>query len=411
MEAKDARERSRKGKKIVAVYGAGLMQGLALVTFPAASSVFTSRTAYGLTSAEYGVMFLPQTIMAILAALAGGQIERRWGEKRVFLAGLVANVASMAMLVGSRFALGDRPFGFTLLLIATALMGIGFGLTVPAMNTLASGLFPRRVNVALLALNALLGLGTALAPLLVALSLKLGAWWGLPLAVGILLAALLIWSVPLAREAASAPVTSDARASRFWVFIAFALGYGIVETANGNWAIIYMNDVLKAPGGLASLALTAFWGAATAGRVLFGAIARWVPPRTTFRVLPWVIGLAFIAISLVPASSPPLGVVVFGLAGLGCSALLPLTISLGAADASPARLVAAYQIGYGLAAFGIAPLHARVGIGLRTLFGAHCAIALALAGLAAAAVARGKSPAEPRGQARPAIRPSPSGAR
>ena len=62
-------------------------------------------------------------------------------------------------------------------------MGIGFGLTIPVVNSLAASLFPRRVDVAVLALNALLGLGTALAPVFVALFVGLGIWWGLPLTV------------------------------------------------------------------------------------------------------------------------------------------------------------------------------------------------------------------------------------
>ena len=52
----------------------------------------------------------------------------------------------------------------------------------------------------------------------------------------------------------------------------------------------------------------------------------------------------------------------FGLAGFCCSALLPLTISFGQA-AFPAvattvsgGVIAAYQLGYGIAAFGIGPL-------------------------------------------------------
>ena len=152
---------------------------------------------------------------------------------------------------------------------------------------------------------------------------------------------------------------------------------------NGNWAILYMRGVLIASPCLASVALTAFWAAATAGRILFAAIERWLPARTTFRLLPWVIGVALTADpGLAPASSPRLGAVTFGLAGLGCSALLPLTISLGRADAAPGRLVAAYQLGYGLAAFGIAPLHSQAGLGLRALFGGASAVALALAGLA-----------------------------
>lgn len=397
----DAREPSRQGKEIGAVYGAALLQGLALVTFPAASSVFTDRAAYALTNGEYGLMFLPQTLTAIAAALLGGKLEHRWGERRVFLAGLLANLASMSLLVGSRFALGAHDLALTLLLVATALMGVGFGLMVPALNTLASALFPRRVNVAVLALNALLGMGTALAPLLVALFVRLGAWWGLPVAVGTLLAALLVFSVPLPLDAAGAPEASVARSRRFWLFLAFALGYGVVETLNGNWAILYMRDVVKAPAALASVALTAFWASATAGRVLFAAIARWLPARTTFRLLPWVMGLALVAISLVPASSPALGAIAFGLAGLGCSALLPLTISLGGTDARPGQLVAAYQLGYGLAAFGIAPLHAHAGIGLRTLFAGASAVALTLAGLALMLAASRARALPPNGRLRP----------
>ena len=77
-----------------------------------------------------------------------------------------------------------------------------------------------------------------------------------------------------------------------------------------------------------------------------------------------------------------------GLAGLGCSALLPLTISFGqrertAIAASVAGgLIAFYQIGYGIAAFGVGPLHDRVGLSLHAMFGAAAVVALAMAALA-----------------------------
>ena len=60
-------------------------------------------------------------------------------------------------------------------------LGIGFGLTVPALNNLAASFFPAAADRAVLYLNALLGLGTALAPVLVAVFLGIGLWWGLPL--------------------------------------------------------------------------------------------------------------------------------------------------------------------------------------------------------------------------------------
>jgi fucose permease len=380
-------------RDVAAVYSAGLLQGLALVTFPAASGVFTSHAAYALSSTEYGLMFVPQTAMAILAALLGGRLEHRWGEKRAFLVGLAANLASMALLVGSRFLLGAHGVAYPVLLLATALLGIGFGLTVPALNTLAAALFPGKVDAAILALNALLGLGTALAPVLVALFVGLGVWWGLPLTVAVLLAALLLFSAPLPLDSAGAPEAQVARSRRLWLFLAFAFGYGTVETLNGNWAILYMKQVLHAPAALASVALTLFWGAATAGRVLFASIDRWLPARTTFRLLPWVVGVAFVTTSL--SSSPGLGAATFALAGLGCSALLPLMISLGASDASPGKLIAGYQIGYGVAAFGIEPLRAQVGLGMRTLFGGGAVLALVLAGLSLVVVGAGKRRARP----------------
>jgi MFS family permease len=410
----------RSWKQVGAVYAAGLLQGLALVTFPAASAVFTDPHAHGLSNGEYGVMFAPQTVLAVSAALLGGRFARRWGEKRVLLLGLAADLASMALLVSSRFVLGRHSAAFGFLLGATALMGIGFGLTIPVVNALAASLFPRRVDVAVLALNALLGLGTALAPVFIALFVGLGIWWGLPLSVGVLLAALVLWtlSLPLGAEnrdggravtdaGAARETASKSRnvlSRRFWLFAAFALCYGIVETLNGNWAILYMKGVLGARTGLASVALTLFWAAATAGRVLFASIERWLSGPSTFRLLPWVIALAFVATAFVPSSTPGLGAAAFGLAGLGCSALLPLTISLGRPSASPGHLIACYQVGYGLAAFGIGPLRDHAGLGLRPLFGGAAAIALAMAALSAAIVAGRRRTSSNASKSRPRCR-------
>ena len=41
------------------VYAAGLVQGIVLVTFPAASTIFTDPDEYDLSSSQYGAMFLP----------------------------------------------------------------------------------------------------------------------------------------------------------------------------------------------------------------------------------------------------------------------------------------------------------------------------------------------------------------
>ena len=75
-------------------------------------------------------MFLPQVVTAITASLLGGRLAGRLGSKRVYLAGLLANLASMALLIVSAFVAGD-PVAYGLLLAATACLGAGFGLTAP----------------------------------------------------------------------------------------------------------------------------------------------------------------------------------------------------------------------------------------------------------------------------------------
>src|SRR5215475_10745406 len=184
--------------EIGVVYGAAVVQGLALVTFPAATSVFTSPDGFGFDSTRYGTMFVPQVALAICAAALGPRLARRWSLRRVLLAGLVGDVLSMALLALSRSLIGAPDAAFGLLLVATAALGFGFGATVMALNTYAEAFFPERTDRAVLALNALLGLGTALAPVLVAIVVGLGVWWLLPVVVACIM--MLIFGIGLSES-------------------------------------------------------------------------------------------------------------------------------------------------------------------------------------------------------------------
>src|SRR4029077_10098315 len=59
------------------INAAGLAQGIVLVTFPAASTIFTDTSEYGLSSTQYGAMFLPQVALAIAASLLGAGLAGR----------------------------------------------------------------------------------------------------------------------------------------------------------------------------------------------------------------------------------------------------------------------------------------------------------------------------------------------
>jgi fucose permease len=389
--------------EIATVYIAGVIQGLALVTFPAASTVFTSPQHYGLSSTQYGGLFVPQAITAISASLLGAGLIRRLGIKRIYLLGLIADLVSMALLFSSQFFVSNGGGAYGMLLLATASLGIGFGLTVPALNTFTAAFFPQRIDSAVLVLNALLGLGTVLAPVFVTVFIGLGLWWGLPLLAVILLLALLLFSLSLPLQAetdrtAQSQKGKTALPARFWIFAAFALLYGICETMNGNWATLYMSQSLGATSAAASFALMAFWGMATIGRVLFAAIAKHFSPNRTYRLLPFVIALGFVVIAYLPIGNSFLGILAFALTGLGCSALLPLTISFGQEEmktiaASVAGgMIAFYQMGYGIAAFGVGPLEDYAGLSLNSLFGFAAVVALILTSLSFFVTLHGSAP-------------------
>jgi fucose permease len=267
-----------------------------------------------------------------------------------------------------------------------------------ALNTYAETFFPASADRAVLVLNALLGLGTALAPVLVALVVHLGAWWLLPVVMAGVLA--LLFGVALTqplRVSDGVAGSADARPlgwqdlpHRFWLYAIAVFLYGIVETLNGNWAVLYLSAERGASARTASFALTAFWVMVTLGRVLIAVISRRVPARWIYVALPILLVAIFQMVSRV--QSPSEGIVAFGFAGLACSALLPLSISLGGTEfprlsaVLAGELIAFYQLGYGVAAFGIGPLRDWIGLPFHTIFAAASIIAGLLAVFAFLAV-------------------------
>ena len=369
------------------VYIAAVVQGLALVTFPAASSIFTTPDGFGFDSTRYGALFLPQVLLAILASAFAPRLARRWSLRRVLLAGLAGDIVSMTLLALSRLLLGMPDMAFGLLLLATGALGLGFGATVMALNTYAEAFFPKRADRAVLALNALLGLGTALAPVLVAIVVALGAWWLLPVVVACI--AVLLFGVayahPLRLHVGNADADRPTSLNwidlprRFWLYAAAVFVYGIVETLNGNWAMLYLSSERGVSTQGASFALAAFWVMVTVGRVLIALISQLVPPRWIYVALPALSLVVFQLASQVQSEAG--GIIVFGLAGLACSGFLPLSISFAGGEfprlsaVMAGGLIAFYQLGYGVAAFGIGPLQGLFGLSFSTVFAAGSVVA------------------------------------
>ena len=142
----------------------------------------------------------------------------------------------------------------------------------------------------------------------------------------------------------------------------------------------------------ATYALSAFWAAVTLGRLVIALISGRVRSVRIYVVLPWLIALALLIAPRVTTTSG--GIALFVLAGLACSGFFPMTVGFGESrfpamvELAAGWLIAAYQVGYGLAAFGAGALQNVVS--LDQVFTGTAILALGM-GVLAIAIARQQS--------------------
>jgi fucose permease len=354
---------SSNGPAVLAVYLIAFLQGLTLVSFPASSAVL--KQMHGFTDAQYGAIFLPQVALAVLGAVAGGMLARRLGLRPLLWLAAAGNGLSQLALAASLWVI--PALAFPTILVGTALLGWSFGLGGAPLNSYPPRLFPKRAPAAVVALHTLLGLGLMVGPLLADGFGRAGEWIGFPLSL-LGLSALLALTAAAVRlppdvggetdrqTDANPPLSSGA----FWTFAAIAVLYAFAEGTFGNWAAVYLREAKGLSATVAALALSVFWGAMVAGRLLVSVLVARIAPLMIWLALPALMIAAFL---LLPgADTPASGLGLFALAGLACSAFFPLTIAL-ASERFPehvawvsSMLIAALMVGVGLGSFAIGPL-------------------------------------------------------
>lgn len=358
----------------ILIYFIGLLQGIAFVLVPAAGTLLTNGKYQNLTTGEYGSIFIPMIIGAIFASLAGGKVGANRGLKEVLLFGLFTNLIAMLLFASTSLFYAAHHLNYLILLFALLFLGLGFGATITILNTYVEKLFPNRTAVAMACMHTLLGLGTALAPLIFNYFHGIDAWWAAPLSLSALFGVLFASSSYFVGNVQKTQ-QSEARESfsfSFWLFVAIILLYGFCETTFGNWATIYLHKTKGLTTIEGNWALSLFWAMVTAGRILVAIFANFISPLRIYIVLPFLICLSFI---LIPFFTGPIGnIVMFGLAGLACSGFFPLTFSIGEQDFSSIAsiiagwLLASYMLGYGIAAYGIGQVEETTQISLNDIY-------------------------------------------
>ena len=133
-----------------------------------------------------------------------------------------------------------------MLLVVTGSLGLGFGLTLGAISTYAGAFQPQRREVALTALNVLLGLGTALVSAAHRRVPRHRRVVVPPAGHGDRPGRRLDRDArPAARRRRAPAAGGSARPAipaRFWLFAAALVAYGAAETMFGNWGTTLLVD-------------------------------------------------------------------------------------------------------------------------------------------------------------------------
>ena len=350
---------------IATVYVSGFLQGLTLVSFPASSTVLIQ--THGFSAAQYGAIFLPQVAMAIVGAVGGGSLAKRVGLKHLLWIALLVNGLSQLALAGS--VVMNPTVAFIVILLGTGCLGLGFGLSGAPLNSYPASLFPQRRDTALVALHTALGIGLASGPLLVGWFVMRGLWIGFPLLLLVLSLLLLLVTLIVhlphsesgeSGQQAQTAQTHPIRLLGFWTFAVIAILYAFAEGTFSNWSVIYLHEVKQLPEMTAALALSLFWAAMAAGRLLVSAIVARIPAQRVWLSLPLLMISTFLALPY--ANTPLVGVGLFALAGLACSGFFPLAIGLSSTRYPQhvawvsSMMVAALMVGVGLGSFIVGPL-------------------------------------------------------
>ncbi|MEL6186990.1 MAG: MFS transporter, partial [Myxococcota bacterium] len=295
----------------------------------------------------------------ILGSVLGGALASRVGLKALLAGAAVLAASSQMLLLIVGLSEPGANSALPMLLAATGMLGLGFGIAAAPLNAFPALLFPRRADSALLALHTVIGLGFSVGPLIAGALVARGQWVAFPggtLVLGLGLALAAVWA---RLPAPASPPVEVGGASVSWstlgVFGLIAVLYAFAEGSFSNWAAVFLHDGRGVEEATAALALSAFWAALTVGRLaLAGVVARVSAEMVWLLLLPAMAGV-FLLLPLARGAWSGIGL--FVLAGLSTSAFFPLTVAI-ASKRFPGReplisslLIAALMVGVGGGSF------------------------------------------------------------
>ena len=370
----------------IAIYSGPFVEGATVIVFAAYTAIFAAPYRYALTLPQYGFLFIPLVVSAIVATLFAACFARRCCPECAYRVGLSCSLVGIALLTATEWA-QRLPVTYPLLLVSAACVGTGLGLSFSYVRCYAISLKPLRSRRQILLVNALLAAGLAASPIYVLATFRTSAWWSLPLLLGGLLVAQMLLSRSLRSPPDGAPPRRAERpvAARYHVYPWLALLYGLCAVACLT-APHYVTGTVPSARHLHFLVLAeaALWAALVqAGRLAFALIDSMKSRQHVANMSVFAVAIVLLVLSFSLTRYDLMHAGLYLLAAIGCAALLPIDTRPGNEYlavfplAVMAGLMTLFPAGIGLSRFGY-DIVARSGVTSLELF-----LSLAVIGAAA----------------------------
>ncbi|MCS3869119.1 fucose permease [Chryseobacterium ginsenosidimutans] len=339
--------------QIVIIFLLAFFTGVNFVVFPALGTAFTDASLFGLSSSQFGNLFIPQVICIIISCLGAPFLVNKVGPKIVLISGLLLMITSTGMLWMLQFFMNDTSLLFPILMILVAFTGSGFGLSITTLNPLAASLFENNKSSAILILQFLVGLGTSTSPMMMNVIGNVKNWMYVPVSIFILVSIIFILFLFLKLEKGTFFKLPNhfKIPSKLWIFFIAIVLYGFIEGTFGSFgAIILKNQGLD--NNKASLGLSLFWGGIALNRLLFGIFSKNNDLSYLFLFSPLIVAGLLLSLILFPNVS--LIVLMMFLIGFFMGSIFPGSIGWGTVEFPTLSvlvsgfLMAANQIGTGI---------------------------------------------------------------
>jgi len=291
-----------------------------------------------------------------ISTLASGELTRRFSTGPLLVSASLAAAASLAI-----FAMSSAWIPF---LVAGFMVGLAGGLLDAGVNAYVA---VHRGARAMGIIHTGFGVGSTLGPLLVTLLIAVG--WSWRIAFGALSVAELTLAIAFIatvsaiesneRESGSRPSVANNGLVLALSLTVFFL-YAGVAAGTGAWSYSLLTEGRGISTGVAGVAVAAYWGGVTAGRVGLGVFGNRIQANRvlTMSAIGTVASLALLWV----APTPWLGIAGLVASGLSHGFVFPLEVLL-----TPRRFGAAFTpwaVGYEIAAanVGVAVLSGTIGL-------------------------------------------------